>query len=59
MWVSNFAANDLVQFAVSQFVVSGSPTPNVTVSGTSLVSPIGIAFNPHATNLPIKPAPRR
>ncbi len=59
MWVSNTAGNTVVEFAASQLVTSGSPVPNVIVSGTSLKAPLAIAFDPHATNLPIKPAKRR
>jgi hypothetical protein len=42
----------VVEFTTSQLGSSGSPTPNVTISGSSLDEPIGIAFDPHPTNLP-------
>jgi hypothetical protein len=45
----------VVEFTVSQLVVNGSPTPNVTISGTSLSQPLGLAFDPHAGNLPLRP----
>jgi sugar lactone lactonase YvrE len=54
LWVTN-AGGTVVEFAASQLVSSGNPTPNVTVSGTAIVEPQGIAFDPHAANLPLKP----
>lgn len=59
MWVSNLIGNSIVEFTPSQLVTSGSPTPNTTVTGSSLSEPFGLAFDAHATNLPIKTARRR
>jgi sugar lactone lactonase YvrE len=55
LWVVNFNNGSVVEFAASQLVMSGSPTPNVTVSGGALFEPFGLAFDPHATGLPVKP----
>jgi streptogramin lyase len=55
LWVANFSGSSVVEFTSSQLVTSGSPTPNVIVSGGSLGGPFGIAFDPHAANLPLKP----
>jgi sugar lactone lactonase YvrE len=55
LWVANFVGPSVVEFTASQLVVSGSPTPNVTASGSSLVAPVGLAFDPHAAGLPLKP----
>ena len=46
LWVGNLTASTLVQFTASQLVSSGSPTPNVTISGSSLLDPAGLAFDP-------------
>jgi sugar lactone lactonase YvrE len=54
LWVANINNNTVVEFTASQLRTSGSPTPNVIVSGTSLSQPVGIAFNPHAANLPFR-----
>ena len=55
LWVSNLAgASPLVEFASSQLVATGSPTPTITVTSTSLSRPWGLAFNPHNSALPIK-----
>ena len=56
LWVSNLSgASPLGEFAASQLVSSGSPTPTITVTSSSLSRPWGLAFNPHASALPIKP----
>ncbi|SRR5579863_135440 len=54
LWVSNFQGNaSIVEFSKGQLASSGHPQPTVRVS--SLNGPIGIAFNPHAASLPLKP----
>jgi sugar lactone lactonase YvrE len=58
LWVANVAGS-LVEFTPSQLVTSGDPAPSATVTGTSLSGPFGLAFDPHATALPIKPEKRR
>lgn len=56
LWVANLAgASPLVEFAASQLVSSGTPVPTITVTSSSLVNPWGLAFNPHASALPLKP----
>jgi sugar lactone lactonase YvrE len=56
MWLSNLAgASPIVEFAAGQLASAGSPTPTITVTSSSLSSPWGLAFNPHASGLPIKP----
>ncbi len=54
LWVSNLG-NSVVEFAASQIVTSSSPTPNITITGSSLSQPFGMAFDPPAANLPLKP----
>ena len=44
----------VVEFAASQLVSNGTPTPNITLGGTSLIGTFGLAFQPHASGLPIK-----
>ena len=53
-YVSNLGSSTVVEFAASQIVSNGTPTPNVTLSSSSLISPFGLAFQPHASGLPIK-----
>jgi sugar lactone lactonase YvrE len=48
LWVANGGGNTVVQFALGQLVGSGAPTPHVTLSGSSLVHPFGLAFDPSA-----------
>jgi sugar lactone lactonase YvrE len=57
LWVSNLDGTSptVVGFTASQIATSGSPTPNVTVTSSSLSEPFGLAFDPHAASLPIKP----
>jgi sugar lactone lactonase YvrE len=56
LWLSNLAGTSpLVQYAASQLVASGNPVPMITVTSSSLARPWGLAFNPHASALPIKP----
>jgi sugar lactone lactonase YvrE len=54
LWTANFAGS-VVEFTPGQLATSGSPTPHVIVTGSSLDLPFGLAFDPHATNLPLKP----
>ncbi len=58
LWVSNFGVSNLgsstvVEFAANQ-LTTGSPTPAVIMSSSSLVGPAGLAFEPKITGLPIK-----
>ena len=51
LWVSNYLGDTVVEFTPSQLAVaaaggSTAPTPNVVVSGRSLASPVGLAFDP-------------
>ncbi len=55
LWVSNFLGASLVEFTPNQLTTSDSPTPVVSFLGGSLAGPIGLAFDPHAGGLPIKP----
>ncbi len=55
LWVANTGNSTVVEFTSSQLVSGGSLTPNVTLSGSLLDQPDGIAFDPHAANLPLKP----
>lgn len=56
LWVANIiGASPLVEFAGSQIVMTGTPAPTITVTSSSLVGPWGLAFNPHASALPVKP----
>jgi sugar lactone lactonase YvrE len=55
LWVANVSgASPIVEFSASQ-LTNGSPTPNITVTSAGVVRSWGIAFNPHASALPIKP----
>jgi sugar lactone lactonase YvrE len=53
LWVANLTAGTILEFVASQLVASGSPTPNTVIGG--LAGSWALAFDPHATNLPLKP----
>jgi sugar lactone lactonase YvrE len=46
LWVANAISGTVVEFGASQLGVSGAPTPVVTVSGSALSAPRGLAFDP-------------
>jgi secreted PhoX family phosphatase len=57
LWVtntSNTGHGRVVEFAANQLATSGAATPNVTVSGSSIKEPVGLAFDPAPANLPLK-----
>ena len=56
LWVANGSAGTILELAASQLAASGSPTPNTVIGG--LAGSWAIAFDPHATNLPLKPSRR-
>ena len=47
LWVANDANSTVVKYTSAQLAATGSPAPSVTISatGTSLVNPIGLAFD--------------
>ncbi len=54
LWVSNFKGNALVvEFTRAQLASTGNPVPRIAV--VNVIEPVGIAFDPHATGLPLKP----
>jgi sugar lactone lactonase YvrE len=53
MWVSDALNNALDTFTATQLATSGSPTPTVVVNSTAINGPAGLAFDPHATTLPL------
>jgi DNA-binding beta-propeller fold protein YncE len=55
LWIANMLNNSVVEFTSAQIAVSGDPAPTTVISGSSLNAPFGIAFNPHAADLPIRP----
>jgi hypothetical protein len=55
MWVANAGGGTIVEFAAGQITSSGNPVPTTTITSSSATRPFGLAFNPHATGLPIKP----
>ena len=48
LWVANGGGNTVVQFGSSQLLASGAPTPHVILSGSALMHPFGLAFDPSA-----------
>jgi sugar lactone lactonase YvrE len=56
LWVANWTGDAVVEFTASQLTSSGAPVPNVIVRNSSSVfrGPSGLAFNPHAPNLPLR-----
>jgi sugar lactone lactonase YvrE len=55
LWIANMLNNSVVEFTSAQIAVSGDPAPTTVISGSSLNAPFGIAFDPHAADLPIRP----
>lgn len=51
LWVANLNGPSIVEFTPSQLGASGNPTPQVVLS--SVIAPWGLAFDPHATGLPL------
>ncbi|HXW82656.1 MAG TPA: NHL repeat-containing protein, partial [Acidimicrobiales bacterium] len=45
LWAANSANNTLVEFTPNQLSSSGSPAPNVTISGTGLDQPDALSFD--------------
>ena len=54
LWVANPFNKTVVEFSTNQLTTSGSPTPHVVVGGSSLTQPTSLAFDPPASNLPIR-----
>jgi sugar lactone lactonase YvrE len=48
LWVANDVSSTIVEFGASQLTASGAPMPIVTVSGSALSGPHGLAFDPPA-----------
>jgi hypothetical protein len=46
LWVANDISRTVVEFGASQLAASGAPTPIVTLSGSALSAPRGLAFDP-------------
>lgn len=45
LWLSSACGSKLVHLAAASLTTTNSPTPDVTITGTSLVAPEGIAFD--------------
>ena len=45
LWVDGYGSNTVVEFTKDRLAKSGSPTPNLTISGSDLSSPFGLAFD--------------
>ena len=46
LWVANAGAGTVVEFGASQLAATGAPAPVVTISGSALSGPHGLAFDP-------------
>ena len=58
LWVSNHMNNTVVLFTASQLATSAAVQASLTISSgpnSALAGPLGLAFDPHATNLPLRP----
>lgn len=53
LWVASYQGNQLLRFLSNQLQSTGAPAPSVTITGSSLGLPAGIAFAPHAGSLPL------
>jgi ligand-binding sensor domain-containing protein len=57
LWVANGGpmTTTVMEFTASQVATGGSPVPPVILSGVGVENPVALAFNPHASNLPLRP----
>ena len=46
LWIANDVSSTVVEFGASQLAASGGPAPIVTLSGSALSGPHGLAFDP-------------
>ncbi|HWZ58701.1 MAG TPA: hypothetical protein VNW46_06945, partial [Gemmatimonadaceae bacterium] len=53
LWLSDPLNNALYAYTSTQLAAGGSPTPQTTISSSALNGPGGLAFNPHASTLPL------
>jgi sugar lactone lactonase YvrE len=53
LWVSDALKNLLYDYTPSQLIAGGQPTPTSTITSNAVNGPGGIAFNPHASTLPL------
>jgi hypothetical protein len=60
---ARLAANAVYELSASQLTASATVTPAVTLTGSALAGPYGLAFAPHSSGLPLflhaPPAPTR
>jgi ligand-binding sensor domain-containing protein len=54
LWVSDFQNSQLLEYTPSELTATGKPTPAAIIksNGSSIKQPGGLAFSPHASNLP-------
>jgi hypothetical protein len=52
-WVCDALNSELYAYIATQLAAGGAPTPPVTINSSALNGPSGIAFDPHATTLPL------
>jgi sugar lactone lactonase YvrE len=52
LWISTISS--VVEFTASQLGATGAPTPAVTITGSALNGPSGIAFDPQTKGLPLQ-----
>jgi hypothetical protein len=55
LWIADAgsATNAVYELSASQLTASGSVTPAVTLTGSALAQPYGLAFAPHSSGLPL------
>jgi ligand-binding sensor domain-containing protein len=52
LWTSTYTS-DLAEYSPAQLAAGGSPTPSRTLTNTTSGDDLALAFNPHASGLPV------
>ncbi|HXB26499.1 MAG TPA: hypothetical protein VNV25_17325 [Gemmatimonadaceae bacterium] len=53
LWYSDITSNWIAEFTAAQLMAGGNPSPAVTITSTTPVVGVSLAFDPHATSLPL------
>jgi sugar lactone lactonase YvrE len=53
LWISDALNSLLYYYTPAQLAAGGQPTPPTTISSTAISGPEGLAFDPHASTLPL------
>jgi sugar lactone lactonase YvrE len=53
LWLADPSANNVYELTAAQLTTSGTVSPTITISGSSLQSAFNLAFSPHSSGLPL------